>query len=88
MSAVYDTYSYPIRFIHNVEKLYIEPDYTKYYTTDSRYYGGNEFIDMAERLCQQRALSLYKVDAKDWGVNVQALSGRRKRIYLPHYTCF
>eukprot|EP00929_Paragymnodinium_shiwhaense_P117847 TRINITY_DN891_c0_g2_i1.p1 TRINITY_DN891_c0_g2~~TRINITY_DN891_c0_g2_i1.p1 ORF type:complete len:490 (+),score=127.90 TRINITY_DN891_c0_g2_i1:130-1599(+) len=41
----------------------------------ARYYGGNEFIDQAESLCQQRALEAVNVDAKDWGVNVQALSG-------------
>jgi len=41
----------------------------------ARYYGGNEFIDKAERLCQQRALSSFRLDAKEWGVNVQSLSG-------------
>jgi glycine hydroxymethyltransferase len=41
----------------------------------ARYYGGNEFIDMSERLCQQRALALYGLDPKEWGVNVQNLSG-------------
>lgn len=39
------------------------------------YYGGNEFIDVAERLCQSRALELYGLDSEDWGVNVQSLSG-------------
>ncbi|CAK9113033.1 unnamed protein product [Durusdinium trenchii] len=41
----------------------------------ARYYGGNEFIDQAERLCQQRALEACRLDPKDWGVNVQSLSG-------------
>lgn len=41
----------------------------------ARYYGGNEFIDMSERLCQQRALAAFRVDPALWGVNVQALSG-------------
>ncbi|XP_071131956.1 serine hydroxymethyltransferase, cytosolic-like [Mytilus edulis] len=40
-----------------------------------RYYGGNEFIDEMERLCQRRALEAYKLDPAKWGVNVQPLSG-------------
>ena len=51
---------------------------TPYHTTLTphyRYYGGNEYIDMAERLCQKRALEAYSLDAERWGVNVQALSG-------------
>jgi glycine hydroxymethyltransferase len=42
----------------------------------ARYYGGNEFIDQSERLCQQRALELFRLSPSDWGVNVQALSGK------------
>lgn len=41
----------------------------------ARYYGGNEFIDMSERLCQKRALEAFHLDPELWGVNVQALSG-------------
>lgn len=37
----------------------------------ARYYGGNEFIDASERLCQQRALETFGLDPKEWGVNVQ-----------------
>jgi glycine hydroxymethyltransferase len=40
-----------------------------------RYYGGNEVIDKIERLCQERALKLFKLDPKEWAVNVQPLSG-------------
>jgi glycine/serine hydroxymethyltransferase len=40
-----------------------------------RYYGGNEFIDANERLCQQRALQAFRLDPAQWGVNVQPLSG-------------
>jgi glycine hydroxymethyltransferase len=41
----------------------------------ARYYGGNEFIDQTESLCQKRALSLYGLNDQEWGVNVQPLSG-------------
>ena len=41
----------------------------------NRYYGGNEFIDEVERLCQSRALHAYGLQPKDWGVNVQPYSG-------------
>ena len=41
----------------------------------ARYYGGNEFIDISETLCQKRALELFRLDPSKWGVNVQPLSG-------------
>eukprot|EP01100_Stratorugosa_tubuloviscum_P008856 TRINITY_DN36_c0_g1_i1.p1 TRINITY_DN36_c0_g1~~TRINITY_DN36_c0_g1_i1.p1 ORF type:complete len:512 (+),score=243.50 TRINITY_DN36_c0_g1_i1:56-1591(+) len=41
----------------------------------ARYYAGNEFIDENERLCQKRALEVFKLDPEHWGVNVQPLSG-------------
>ncbi|KAL1310964.1 hypothetical protein AAFC00_001184 [Neodothiora populina] len=41
----------------------------------ARYYGGNEHIDEAETLCQQRALQAFGLNPEDWGVNVQPLSG-------------
>ena len=41
----------------------------------ARYYGGNEFIDQAETLCQDRALEVFGLDPAEWGVNVQPLSG-------------
>ncbi|GBG72805.1 hypothetical protein CBR_g12373 [Chara braunii] len=40
-----------------------------------RYYGGNEFIDQSERLCQSRALAAFGLDPETWGVSVQPLSG-------------
>ena len=40
-----------------------------------RYYGGNEFIDQSEILCQNRALTAFHLDPFEWGVNVQPLSG-------------
>lgn len=48
----------------------------------ARYYGGNEFIDKAERLCQQRALETFKLDPEVWGVNVQPLSGSPANFYV------
>ncbi|KAI7871756.1 serine hydroxymethyltransferase-domain-containing protein [Spinellus fusiger] len=42
---------------------------------NARYYGGNEFIDQSELLCQKRALEAFDLDPSQWGVNVQALSG-------------
>ncbi|PWZ08605.1 Serine hydroxymethyltransferase 1, mitochondrial [Zea mays] len=33
----------------------------------ARYYGGNEFIDMAESLCQKRALEAFRLDPTKWG---------------------
>ncbi|TID31059.1 hypothetical protein CANINC_000303 [Pichia inconspicua] len=46
-----------------------------------RYYGGNEFIDMAESLCQKRALEAFDLNPEEWGVNVQSLSGAPANLY-------
>lgn len=40
-----------------------------------RYYGGNEFIDKLEELCQTRALKAFHLDPEKWHVNVQSYSG-------------
>lgn len=40
-----------------------------------RYYGGNEYIDELEELCQQRALEAFDLNNEEWGVNVQSYSG-------------
>ncbi|KNC97322.1 uncharacterized protein SPPG_07251 [Spizellomyces punctatus DAOM BR117] len=48
----------------------------------ARYYGGNEYIDMAETLCQQRALEAFGLDPAKWGVNVQSLSGAPANLYV------
>ncbi|KAF2273966.1 SHMT-domain-containing protein [Westerdykella ornata] len=47
----------------------------------ARYYGGNEYIDQAERLCQQRALKTFGLSEDEWGVNVQPLSGSPANLY-------
>lgn len=54
-----------------------------------RYYGGNAVIDEVERLCQARALQLFKLSPKKWHVNVQPLSGSPANVavytaLLPH----
>ncbi|EGV64798.1 serine hydroxymethyltransferase mitochondrial precursor [Yamadazyma tenuis ATCC 10573] len=46
-----------------------------------RYYGGNQFIDQAEALCQKRALEAFDLDPEQWGVNVQPLSGAPANLY-------
>ncbi|KAL2488757.1 Serine hydroxymethyltransferase 1 [Forsythia ovata] len=33
----------------------------------ARYYGGNEYIDMAETLCQKHALETFQLDPAKWG---------------------
>ena len=40
-----------------------------------RYYAGNEIVDQIENLAIERALKLFKLNSKKWGVNVQPLSG-------------
>lgn len=48
----------------------------------ARYYGGNQYIDQGERLCQQRALEAFGLNPEEWGVNVQALSGAPANLYV------
>jgi len=40
-----------------------------------RYYGGNEYIDEVENLAISRAQQAFRIDSKEWGVNVQPYSG-------------
>lgn len=40
-----------------------------------RYYGGCDFVDKIETLCQERALKAFGLDPTLWGVNVQPYSG-------------
>ncbi|KAJ2405785.1 Serine hydroxymethyltransferase, cytosolic, partial [Coemansia sp. RSA 2530] len=48
----------------------------------ARYYGGNEYIDQSETLCQTRALETFALDPQKWGVNVQSLSGAPANLYV------
>ena len=41
----------------------------------ARHYGGCEVVDKLEELTRQRALAVFHLDNKEWGVNVQPLSG-------------
>lgn len=52
----------------------------------NRYYGGNEYIDQIESLCQSRVLAAYRLDPNDWGVNVQPYSGSPANFAV--YTAF
>lgn len=40
----------------------------------ARYYGGNQYIDQIELLCQKRALEAFRLNPDQWGVNVQPYS--------------
>ncbi|KAI5807992.1 serine hydroxymethyltransferase-domain-containing protein [Peziza echinospora] len=53
----------------------------------ARYYGGNVWIDEAERLCQRRALEAYRLNPEEWGVNVQPLSGSPANLYAYSAVC-
>lgn len=59
----------PIRTIPS-NKFPLADKYSEGYP-GARYYGGNEFIDQSERLCQERALETFGLNPKEWGVNVQ-----------------
>ena len=47
---------------------------------NARYYGGNEYVDELEILCQKRALQAFHLDPAKWGVNVQPYSGSVRKI--------
>lgn len=47
----------------------------------ARYYGGNEHIDEAERLCQERALKTFGLNPQEWGVNVQGKYSDEVELY-------
>lgn len=41
----------------------------------ARYYGGTECVDAIENVCRDRALQAFRLDARQWAVNVQPYSG-------------
>lgn len=47
-----------------------------------RYYAGNKIVDEMEALVMSRALSLFGLSSKKWGVNVQALSGAPANVWV------
>lgn len=47
-----------------------------------RYYAGNAIVDEMETLVMRRALSLFGLSPKRWGVNVQALSGAPANLWV------
>ncbi len=49
-----------------------------------RYYAGNAIVDEIERLAIERALDLFQLNEKMWGVNVQALSGSPANLAVLH----
>ncbi|KAI9086346.1 hypothetical protein K1719_031800 [Acacia pycnantha] len=40
----------------------------------AKYYGGNEYIDMAETMCQKRALEAFRLDPAKWEGNAEVKS--------------
>ncbi len=50
---------------------------------NARYYGGNEYVDELELLCQKRALQAFHLDPAQWGVNVQPYSGSVRNFNTP-----
>ena len=65
----------------HLNNVYSPPSFSYSYRTN-RYYGGNEQIDMSERLCQKRALEAFNLNPEEWGVNVQPLSGAPANLYV------
>ena len=60
--------------------LTFEDKYSEGYP-GARYYGGNEYIDEAERLCQKRALETFGLSEDEWGVNVQCMGSIITEVY-------
>ena len=70
LGSVMQSRSTAIKSRHHHELTSQTDKYSEGYP-GARYYGGNEWIDEAERLCQQRALEAFGLKESEWGVNVQ-----------------
>ncbi|XP_015160384.1 serine hydroxymethyltransferase 2, mitochondrial-like [Solanum tuberosum] len=40
----------------------------------TRYYGGDKYIDMTAKLCEENVLEVFKIDPATWRINVQLLT--------------
>lgn len=66
--------NYASRSVLDTLQTVLQNKYSEGYPR-ARYYGGNENVDDAEELTQQRALALFNLDPSEWKVNVQPLGG-------------
>lgn len=64
--------NYASRSVLDTLQTVLQNKYSEGYPR-ARYYGGNENVDDAEELAQQRALELFNLDPSEWKVNVQPL---------------
>eukprot|EP01084_Bolivina_argentea_P104759 187561_1 len=66
------TSNYASRPVLDTLQTVLQNKYSEGYP-HARYYGGNQNVDNAEELTQERALKLFNLDPQQWKVNVQPL---------------